>query len=156
MLASVERTESLSPDGKIGFVKVGGKQTITIPPLSEKVFEGRCRVPPKVKCQVLIEPTTGASLPKGLLVANVLTKTEGGKVPVREMNSSEQTIRLNPRCRVAVMSKPREVLTDNTLEFEEEEGTLHARELFTIQESCTNAQKCICSACLSRVKLSEL
>ncbi len=71
MLASVEKAEPLSPDGKIGFVKVGGKQAITIPPLSEMIFEGRCRVPPKVKCQVLVEPTVEASLPKGLLVANV-------------------------------------------------------------------------------------
>ncbi|KAJ8016012.1 hypothetical protein DPEC_G00002700 [Dallia pectoralis] len=133
VLASVEKTETLSPDGKLGFVKVGGKQAITIPPLSEKVFEGRCRVPPKVKCQVLIEPTTGVSLPKGLLVANVLTKTEGGKVSVRVMNSSKQTIRLNPRCRVAVVSKPQEVLTENTLEFEEEEGALHVRRVTHVQ-----------------------
>lgn len=133
VLASVEKTETLGPDGKIGFVKVGGKQAITIPPLSEKVFEGRCRVPPKVKCQVLIEPTTSVSLPKGLLVANVLTKTEGGKVSVRVMNSSERTIRLNPRCRVAVVSKPQEVLTENTLEFEEEEGTLHVKRVTHVQ-----------------------
>lgn len=133
VLACVEKTEPLSPDSKIGFVKVGGKQTITIPPLSEKVFEGRCRVPPKVKCQVLIEHTTGVSLPKGLLVANVLTKTDGGKVPVRVMNSSERTIRLNPRCRVAVLSKPREVLTENMLEFEEEEGAIHVRRVAHVQ-----------------------
>ncbi|KAJ8005431.1 hypothetical protein DPEC_G00146580 [Dallia pectoralis] len=133
VLASVEKTETLSPDGKLGFVKVGGKQAITIPPLSEKVFEGRCRVPPKVKCQVLIEPITGVSLPKGLLVANVLTKTEGGKVSVRVMNSSRRTIRLNPRCRVAVVSKPQEVLTENTLEFEEEEGALHVRRVTHVQ-----------------------
>ncbi|KAL1254903.1 hypothetical protein QQF64_012964 [Cirrhinus molitorella] len=44
VLASVQETRS--PDGKIGFVKVGGKQAITIPPLSERVFKGRCRVPP--------------------------------------------------------------------------------------------------------------
>ncbi len=55
VLANFQKTESLGPDGKIGFVKVSGKQDITFPPLSEKVFEGRCRVPPKVKCQVLIE-----------------------------------------------------------------------------------------------------
>lgn len=133
VLASVETTKTLSPDGKIGFVKVGGKKPITIPPLSEKVFEGRCRVPSKVRCQVLVEPATGVSLPKGLLVANVLTKTEGGKVSVRVMNSSERTIRLNPRSRVAAVSKPREVLTENTLEFKEEEGTLHVRRVAHVQ-----------------------
>ncbi len=133
VLASFEKAEPLSPDGKIGFVKVGGKQVITIPPLSEMIFEGRCRVPPKVKCQVLVEPTVEASLPKGLLVANVLARTEGGKVPVRVMNSSERAIRLTPRCRVAVVSKPREVLPKELLEFEEEDGMLHVKQVTHIQ-----------------------
>ncbi len=117
----------------IGFVKVGGKQAITIPLLSEKVFEGRCRVPPKVKCQVLVEPTVEASLPKGLQVANVLARKEGGKVPVRVMNSSERAIRLTPRCRVAVVSKPCEVLPKEVLEFEEEDGMLHVKQVTHIQ-----------------------
>lgn len=45
VLASVQKADSKSPDGNNGFVKVSRKQTITIPPLSEKVFEGCCRVP---------------------------------------------------------------------------------------------------------------
>lgn len=84
---------------------------------------------PKVKCQVLFEPTADASLPKGLLVANV----QDGKVCVCVMNLSEQTIRHNPRCRVAVLSKPQQVLNKPTLEFKEEEGALHVRRVVHIQ-----------------------
>ncbi len=74
-------------------------------------------MPPKVKCQVLIEPAAGA--------------TEDGKAPVRVMNLSER-IRLNPRCRVVVLSKPQQVLTEDALEFEEE-GALHVRRVANIQ-----------------------
>lgn len=74
VLANVGKAESLRSNGKIGFIKVDGKQTIIISHLSEKVFEGRCRVSLKVKCQVLIESKADASLPKGPLVANVLTR----------------------------------------------------------------------------------
>lgn len=48
MLANIRmQTEALSCGDQIGFVKVAGKQAITIPPFSEHVLEGRCRIPPK-------------------------------------------------------------------------------------------------------------
>lgn len=81
----------------------------------------------------MVKPTVEVSLPKGLIVASVLTRTEDGKVPVRVMNSSETAIRLTPRCRVAVVSKPREVLPKEMLEFEEEDGMLHVKQVTHIQ-----------------------
>lgn len=65
VLANIKmQTEALSCGDKIGFVKVAGKQAITIPPFSERVLEGRCRIPPKVSCQVLVEASSNVSLPK--------------------------------------------------------------------------------------------
>lgn len=70
---------------------------MTILPLSECILEGHCRVPPKTIFKVLVQATSGVSLPKSLLVANVLTKALGGRVPVRVLNFSEKPVRLKPR-----------------------------------------------------------
>ncbi len=128
VLANIEmQTEALSCSDKIGFVKVAGKQAITIPPFSERVLEGRCRIPPKVSCQVLVEASSNVSLPKSVLIANVLAKTANGKVPVRVLNFSEKPVKLPPRCRIAALSKPQEVVPKELVEFEEKEGVLHVR-----------------------------
>ncbi len=126
VLANIEmQTEALSCSDKIGFVKVAGKQAITIPPFSERVLEGRCRIPPKVSCQVLVEASSNVSLSKSVLIANVLAKTANGKVPVRVLNFSEKPVKLPPRCRIAALSKPQEVVPKELVEFEEKEGVLH-------------------------------
>ena len=84
ILATMEEEEQcVGPNGWIGFVKVAGKQAVTIPPFSEKVIEGRCRIQPRTTCKVLVEASASASLPCGLLVANVLAQATEGKVPVR-------------------------------------------------------------------------
>ncbi len=128
VLANIEmQTEALSCSDKIGFVKVAGKQAITIPPFSERVLEGRCRIPPKVSCQVLVEASSNVSLPKSVLIANVLAKTVDGKVPVRVLNFSEKPVKLPPRCRIAALSKPQEVVPKELVEFEEKEGVLHVK-----------------------------
>lgn len=59
--------------------------------------------------------------------ANVLAKPADGKVPVRVLNSSEKPVKLPPRCRIASLSKPQEVLQKELVEFEEKEGTLHVK-----------------------------
>ncbi|RXN33776.1 hypothetical protein ROHU_015379 [Labeo rohita] len=80
VLANIKmQTEALSCGDKIGFVKVAGRQAITIPPFSERVLEGRCQIPPKVSCQVLVEASTNVSLPKSVLIANVLARTADEK-----------------------------------------------------------------------------
>ncbi|MCI4388616.1 hypothetical protein PGIGA_G00087930 [Pangasianodon gigas] len=130
VLARVEKEAGhLGPDGRIGYVKIAGKQAITIPPRCEKVLEGCCGVSPRVKSNVLVEPAAGTSLPKGLLVAHVLAKTDCGKVPVRMVNLSEKAVRIAPRSRVASVYKPKEVVTKDVLEFEEDDGVLHVKEL---------------------------
>ncbi len=130
VLARVEKEAGhLGPDGMIGYVKIAGRQAVTIPPRCEKVLEGRCGVSPRVKSNVLVEPAAGTSLPKGLLVAHVLAKTDCGKVPVRMVNLSEKAIRIAPRSRVASIFKPKEVVTKDVLEFEEDDGVLHVKEL---------------------------
>ncbi len=128
VLANIEmQTEALSCSDKIGFVKVAGKQAITIPPFSERVLEGRCRIPPKVSCQVLVKASSNVSLPKSVLIANVLAKTADGKVPVRVFNFCENPVKLPPRCRIAALSKPQEVVPKELVEFEEKEGVLHVK-----------------------------
>ncbi len=128
VLANIEmQTEALSCSDKIGFVKVAGKQAITIPPFSERVLEGRCRIPPKVSCQVLVEASSNVSLPKSVLIANVLAKTVDGKVPVRVLNFSGKPVKIPPRCRIAALSKPQEVVSKELVEFEEKEGVLHVK-----------------------------
>ncbi|XP_052392086.1 uncharacterized protein LOC127939541 [Carassius gibelio] len=128
VLANIKmQTEALSCGDKIGFVKVAGKQSVTIPPFSERVLEGRCRIPPKVSCQVLVEASSNVSLPKSVLIANVLAKTADGKVPVRVLNSSEKPVKLPPRCRIAALSKPQEVVPRVLVEFEEKENALHVK-----------------------------
>ncbi len=84
---------------------------------------------PRVKSNVLVEPEAGASLPKGLLVAHVLAKTDFGKVPVRMVNLSEKAVRIAPRSRVASVCKPKEMVTNDFLEFEEDDGVLYVKEL---------------------------
>lgn len=130
VLATVKKeAQCVGPDGKIGFVKLAGRQAVTIPPFSEIVVEGRSRASAKVKCEVLVEATPNASLPRGVLVANVLAETTGGKIPVRIMNTSKKTIKLMPRSRVATISKPKEALPGEVVEFEENEGVLHVKGL---------------------------
>ena len=116
-------------DGKIGFVKVAGRRAVVIPPCSEIVIEGRCRIPPKMKCQVLVEASPSANTPSGLLVANVLAHSVGGKVPVRLMNPSRKPVILPPRARVAELSKPQKVLQKEVVAFEEVAGELRVRAL---------------------------
>ncbi|KAI5609495.1 hypothetical protein C0J50_9467, partial [Silurus asotus] len=127
VLARVEK--EVGRDGRIGYVKIAGKQAVTIPPRCEKVLEGRCGVSSRIMSQVLVEPAAGASLPKGLLVAHVLARTEDGKVPVRMVNLSKKTVRLAPRSRVASVYRPKEVITKEVLEFQEGDGVLHGKEM---------------------------
>ncbi|RXN16347.1 Transposon Ty3-I Gag-Pol poly [Labeo rohita] len=119
--------ELLGPGGRIGFVKVSGKQVVTITPLSEKIVEGHCTIPHQAKRQVLVECTDSVTLPKGLLVANVLASPEKGRVPVRVLNLCQETIKLMPRSRIAVVSKPEKIVPKQVVEFEEEEGQLHVK-----------------------------
>ncbi|KAI4904285.1 hypothetical protein NFI96_007443, partial [Prochilodus magdalenae] len=128
VLAEVGReSQFLGPGGKIGFVRLAGREAVTIPPFSERVLEGCCRVPPKVTCQVLVEAASKVSIPKGLLVANVLAKAADGKVPVRVLNASGRPIKLMPRLRLATVHKPQEVLPKQTVVLEEKDGALHVR-----------------------------
>ncbi|KAL2086778.1 hypothetical protein ACEWY4_017837 [Coilia grayii] len=128
VLANIRREAgALGHSGRIGYVKVAGRESVTIPPFSERILEGRCGVPLKTSHQVLLEATSGASLPKSLLVANVLARTTGGRVPVRVLNSSQKPVRLKPRSRVAVVYRPQEVLPKELVEFEERDGALHVK-----------------------------
>lgn len=114
-------------NGRIGFVKVGGRRAVIIPPRSETVIAGRCRVSPKIKCQVLVEASPTVNTPPGLLVANVLANSVGGKVPVRIMNPSHKPIVLPPRTRVAELCKPHKVLPKEVVAFEEAAGELRVK-----------------------------
>lgn len=114
-------------NGRIGFVKVGGRQAVVIPPCNETVIEGRCRVTPKIKYQVLVEASSTMNTPSGLLIANVLACSVGGKVPVRLMNSSHKPIVLPPRARVAELCKPHKVLPKEVVAFEEAVGELRVK-----------------------------
>ncbi|KAG1926094.1 interleukin-1 receptor accessory protein-like 1-A [Pimephales promelas] len=128
VIAKVKQDEGLlGPEGRIGFVKVSGKQVVIIPPLSEKIVEGHCSIPHQVKHQVLVECTGSVTLPKGLLVANVLASPEKGKVPVRVLNLCQETIRLMPRSRIAVVSKPQKVVPKQMVEFEEDDDELRVK-----------------------------
>lgn len=139
VLADIKmQADTLSHGDMIGFVKVAGKQPVTIPPFSERVLEGRCRIPPKMSCEVLVEASSKVSLPKSVLIANVLTKAIDGKVPVRVLNSSEKPVKIPPRCRIAALSKPQEVVPKMLVEFEENEGTLHVK---TVQQHQVKAEE---------------
>ncbi len=88
VLARVKtEAENVGPDGRICLVKLAGRQMGTVPPFSEIMFDSCIRASAKVKCEVLAEATSNASLPRRVLVASVLIKTTGGKIPVRIMNS---------------------------------------------------------------------
>ncbi|KAJ8366416.1 hypothetical protein AAFF_G00355700 [Aldrovandia affinis] len=123
VISSLVKEEQLvGPGGKMGRVKVAGRQAIVIPPRCETVIEGRCRIPPKSRCQVLVEASPDAGLPSGVLVANVLTQCTKGKVSVRLLNTSQEPVTLHPRSRVAEISKPKQVLPRELVAFEETEG----------------------------------
>ncbi|KAK0156633.1 hypothetical protein N1851_000066 [Merluccius polli] len=108
VLANIRKEAgSLGQSGRIGYVKVAGRETVIIPPLSEHILEGHCGMPSKASFQVLVEATSGVSLPKSLLVANVLATTTGGRVPIRVLNSSEKPVMLKPRSRIADASRRR-------------------------------------------------
>lgn len=130
VLATIqEEDKCVGPNGRIGYVKVAGRQAVTIPPRSEKVIEGHCRIFPKVKCKVLVEASTTASLLRGLLVANVLAQAAGGKVPVHLLNSSEKSVTLFPRSRVAELSRPDKIVQREVVMLEEGNGGLYVREI---------------------------
>jgi len=76
---------------------------------------------------VLVEAMPVSNLPSGLLVANVLTRSTNGKVPVRLLNSSEVPVTLHPRARVAALSKPCKVQPKESVAFEEAAGELRVR-----------------------------
>ncbi len=80
-----------------------------------------------MKSQVLVECTDSVTLPKGLLVANVLASPEKGRIPVQVLNLGQETIRLMPRSRIAVVSKPQKVVPKQMVEFEEDEGELRVK-----------------------------
>lgn len=125
----VKEERCMDGAGKMGRVKVAGRRTIVIPPHSETVIEGRCGIPRTMACPVLVEASKNVSLPRGLLVANVLTHPVGGKVPVRLLNMSQKPVILTPRCRVAELSRPERVLPKELVSFEETEGELCVRAL---------------------------
>lgn len=64
----------------MGWIKVAGRKVIVISPHCETIIEGRSGVPPKTTCQVLVEASQDASLPRGLLVANALAHLVGVSV----------------------------------------------------------------------------
>lgn len=117
----------VDPGGRIGYVKVAGRQAVVVPPCSEVVIEGHCRVPPKMRCQVLVEASPSISMPQGLLVANVLTHTVEGKVAVRLLNARKEPVVLPPRSRVAELSKPQKILPKDMLTFEEADGEVFVK-----------------------------
>lgn len=119
----------VGPRGKIGYIKVAGRQAVVVPPRSEVVIESRCRVPPKMHCQVLVEASPSISMPQGLLVANVLTCTVEGKVSVRLLNAREEPVVLPPRSRVEELSKPQKILPKDMLTFEEADGEVYIKSL---------------------------
>ncbi|XP_065435190.1 uncharacterized protein LOC135977995 [Chrysemys picta bellii] len=131
VLAQVERHGRFpGPTGQIGYVKVAGRQKVVIPPWSEKIIDGRCRVPSDFDgYRVLVEPTPGASLPNGLLVANVLANASKGKVPVRLLNSSKKAIKLYPRTRVAEVHRPEGVVPPLGVALEENGDELRVIEV---------------------------
>ncbi|XP_029766793.1 uncharacterized protein LOC113406182 [Terrapene carolina triunguis] len=131
VLAQVERHGRFpGPTGQIGYVKVAGRQKVVIPPWSEKIIDGRCRVPSDFDgYRVLVEPTPGASLPNGLLVANVLANASKGKVPVRLLNSSNKAIKLWPRTRVAEVHRPEGVVPPVGVALEENGDELRVTEV---------------------------
>lgn len=119
----------VGPRGEIGYVKVAGCQAIVVPPLSEVVIEGCCRVPPKVHYQVLVEASPAISMPHRLLVANVLTHAVEGMVSVRLLNARQEPVVLLPQSRVAELSKPQKVLHKDLLRFKETDGEVHVKAL---------------------------
>lgn len=144
ILADIRRDTSAQAEcGRIGYVKVAGKEEVTIPPLSERVLEGRCGAPSKFSCQVLVEASSGVSLPKSLLVAMVLAKTSDGRVPVRVLNSSKRPVTLKPRARLAVAYWPHRVLPKELVEFEERGEILHVKaveSMSTLSQDCPPTQ----------------
>lgn len=124
-----EEAEHQGPDRKFGYNKIARNHATTIPPRCEKVLEGCCGVSPRVRSNVLVKPADGTGLPKGLLVAHVLAKSDSGQVPVRMVNLSGKAIRLAPWSRVSSVYKPKELITKGVLEFEESDGVLNVKEL---------------------------
>lgn len=127
ILAAVGREEQCSgPSGRMGFVKVAGREPVVIPPYSEMVVRGSCGMP-NVRRPVMVEATKTANLPVGLMVANVVARADDGKVPVRVLNATDKEVRLQPRSRLAELSRPQEVLTQGNLVVEEVAGGLRVR-----------------------------
>ncbi len=63
----------------------------------------------------------------------MLAKTADGKVPVRVLKSSEKLVKLPPRCRIATLSKPLEVVPKDLVEFEEKKDALHVKAVQQLQ-----------------------
>ncbi|KAJ8361969.1 hypothetical protein AAFF_G00409050 [Aldrovandia affinis] len=75
VISSLVKEEQLvGPAGKMGRVKVAGRQAIVIPPRCETVIEGRCRIPPKSRSRVAEISKPKQVLPRELVA---FEETEG-------------------------------------------------------------------------------
>ena len=127
IMAAVDKEEQCGgPNGKMGYVKLAGRDPVTIPACTEVIVQGHCSLP-KVHRPVIIEATPDASLPSGLMVANVVARATFGRVPVRVLNPSEESVILQPRSRLAELSKPHRVLQKESVVVEEVAGGLRVR-----------------------------
>lgn len=82
-LAEMRKEEQhFGQDGKIGYVKVVGRQAVVIPPVKQLL-----KVAVGFILKMKIQASSSTNTPSGLLVSNVLPHLLGGKVPVRQMNS---------------------------------------------------------------------
>lgn len=123
IVAAVSKEERCcGPNGRMGYVKVAGRDPIVIPPRSEVIVQGHCGLSAKVLRPVMIEATASANLPPGLMVANVVARAVDGRVPVRLLNPNNEPVTLQPRSRLAELSRPHRVLPKESVVVEEAAG----------------------------------
>lgn len=109
-----------------------------------------------MKCQVLVEASSTANTPSGLLIANVLAHSVGGKVPVRLMNPSQKPVILPPRTRVTELCKPQKVLPKEVVAFEEAAGELRVKVLVSEMQAKSKKEDSVASSIPVQANLQRL
>ena len=125
-------------------------ETITIPPNTEIIVQGKI-INDSFSCaQVIVEPTDSRLSERGILVAKSLVDVQTGVLPLRLANISDDPQKIYSGT-LAAKCEPVKVITSDVMAHSQNSGTsesvTHSQNSGTI-ESVTHSQKCGADECM--------
>ena len=125
-------------------------ETITIPPNSEIIVQGKINNDSFSCAQVIVEPTDSRLSERGILVAKSLVDVQTGELPLRLSNMSDDSHKSFSGT-LAAKCEPDEVITSDVMAHSQNSGTsksvTHSQNSGTA-ESVTHSQVCGTDECM--------